>query len=152
MTVPKPYFHFMVFLTNAFLLTGEMDSANRIAKATENGLDQNSRTEIAVSVISTLCEIYLMSAMFKTAVWLSEPIGDDVTDYNLDYDLLTVLSVSDETMRNMTTTEGGLTDRILTEALSNSQDNHPYTLTKEEMDNLTKEEMDNLSLPQEQTV
>ena len=118
-TIPKPYFHLMTTLTHSYLLLELTAAAERIVSAANT--NPVLAAEVAVNLACGVVSVFVLMSMWRTAIWLSNPVGDDVTDYDLDFDLRGLWEESLETLGNMKKTDGGATDlaeRVLAHALT----------------------------------
>jgi hypothetical protein len=98
------YFHLMMLMIHIFLLCLEWNSAVRMYDKFH--LSPVPWTAaIKVSLMVELVGMVLLIAMLNTlatiARWLSNPYGDDETDYDLDFDLRGLWEESVETVKNM---------------------------------------------------
>ena len=120
-SIPKPYFHLMSLVTHVYLILELMSSSARVADAWSLvDEDESSPLSFVTQFIGTVLCILVLMAMWRTNIWLSDPVGDDVTDYDLDFDVRTMWSESLEMLKHMkaATDMDDLAERVLTQALS----------------------------------
>lgn len=100
-TLPKPYFHLATALTHTYVILESISAAGRIGDAYALHADDGpcavdpdaidcdgSLTMVSASnAVLQVCVIITLVSMWRVCVWLSDPVGDDVTDYDLDFDL-----------------------------------------------------------------
>ena len=76
-------------------------------------------------VMCTLLSIFVITAMWRTAIWLSDPVGDDHVDYDMDLDLRNLWEESLETLEHMTPSSASgaddTTERVLKHALYHTE-------------------------------
>jgi len=122
--VPKPYFHLMTTLTHVYLLLEIISASARVVEAWEGRADDEGWLQaLVMQVVCTIFSILVLMAMWRTAIWLSNPVGNDVTDYDLDFDLRGLWEESLETLSNMRASKDipDLPEKVLKQALSRAQ-------------------------------
>ena len=120
--IPKPYFHLMTMLTHLYLVLELLSASGRVADAWTL-IDDDEKSwplQFVVEISCTLISVVVLMAMWRTAIWLSDPVGDDVTDYDIDFDLRNLWAESLEVLSQMkvSTDMDDLADRVLKQALS----------------------------------
>jgi len=100
------YFHLMMVMIQIFLLCMEWNSAVRLYDKTINVemqlASRVTKISIFIECFGMVVLILMLSSVMKIAHWLSNPYGDDDTDYDLDFDLRGLWEESVETIKNMT--------------------------------------------------
>jgi len=104
--IPKPYFHLMTMLTHVYLFLIEIKAANDASEVLNNydedkHGDTGPEAALLMIIFTTLVALIVLVAMWNTAVWLSDPIGLDITDYDVDVDLRFLWSTSLEAISKM---------------------------------------------------
>ena len=137
--IPMPFFHLMTVLSHAYLAVLEWNSANRITQAMRADADDaepvaaaaslppavaaspwvapflaRSPGEIAGTVageaLGMLTMIVAINCLRRIALAMTNPFGDDETDYDLDYDLRRLWEEAEETLSRMVDDEGDAHD------------------------------------------
>ena len=113
------YFHLMMVMIQIFLGCMSWNSAVRLHDkylALLNGAEHNF-ISMSIECIGMLLLIAMLSSVKKIAHWLSNPYGEDATDYDLDFDLRGLWEESVETIKNMRDDkEPDLAARMIAEA------------------------------------
>lgn len=94
--IPMPFFHLMSVMSHAYLMTIEWNSAIRLAVGVGN-----SDGILVGELIGTIVLITSVNTLRRLALAMTNPFGDDETDYELDYDLRRLWSEAQQTMQRM---------------------------------------------------
>lgn len=93
---PMPFFHLMTIMVHAFLAVMEMNAAIRLTI----GIHEGDGVRVGELVgVATL--ILSLNTLRRVALAMTNPFGDDETDYDLDYDLRKLRREADETIAAM---------------------------------------------------
>lgn len=117
--IPMPFFHLMSVLSHAYLIVLGWNSANRLVQSMSSvdtcvvgdvGCDDFGYVEqsagemvgaLAGEMLGTLTMIVAVNTLRRIALAMTNPFGDDETDYELDYDLRRLWSEAEETLVRM---------------------------------------------------
>ena len=129
-TIPKPYFHLMSMVTHLYTVIEMLAAATRVASAWKKhhrqSTDDDESEALMTLVMNIFCAcltIFVVTAMHTVTIWISNPVGDDATDYDLDNDLRNLWAESLEILRCMDDPEkvdrdgGDVHDRIVEQGL-----------------------------------
>ena len=110
--LPMPYFELMISMINIFIVTMGWNSAVRLVSDTplfaEPVIPNPDRPwDIATECTGFLIVIMAFNTMRHIAEDLTDPFGNDATDYMLDFDLKNLWEESQETIANMKKTASG---------------------------------------------
>merc|ERR1719171_2274282 len=105
-------------MIHIFLLCLEWNSALRMNdKMIGATFDMACKLSLMVEVVGMVLLITLLNTLATIARWLSNPYGEDETDYDLDFDLRGLWEESVETVKNMSADkEPDLAAEVLAEA------------------------------------
>lgn len=94
--IPMPFFHLMTIMTHSFLITMEWNSAVRLTVGihSDDGVRMSEVVGVATLVIS-------LNTLRRVAIAMTNPFGDDETDYDLDHDLRRLWRQCEQTMERM---------------------------------------------------
>jgi hypothetical protein len=94
--IPMPFFHLMSVMAHVYLLVVEWNSAIRLAR----GLGDDDGWLVG-EIIGTTIIMTSVNTLRRLALAMTNPFGDDETDYELDYDLRRLWAEARETIRRM---------------------------------------------------
>ena len=94
--IPMPFFHLMTIMVHTFLLTMEWNSAVRLTVGfhSDDGVRASEIAGMLILVIS-------LNTLRRVAIAMTNPFGDDETDYDLDHDLRRLWRQCEQTMDRM---------------------------------------------------
>ena len=78
----------------------------------------------AIEVASVMIVIVLFTTLLTIARWMSNPIGNDETDYDLDFDLKGLLDETREVLASMS--NGAEEDDVADEMVRSAQSDEPF--------------------------
>mmetsp|Transcript_33265 Transcript_33265/g.87523 ORF Transcript_33265/g.87523 Transcript_33265/m.87523 type:complete len:415 (+) Transcript_33265:43-1287(+) len=94
--IPMPFFHLMTIMVHSFLITMEWNSAVRLTIGihSDDGVRISELMGMALLVVS-------LNTLRRVAIAMTNPFGDDETDYDLDHDLRRLWRQCEQTMARM---------------------------------------------------
>ena len=110
-SLPLPLIHSATLLLHLLALTEVLNCSSRFADAFING----DTTTCIYEPLAAMLSISILVSMWVLAVQLSDPVGDDVIDWDLDNDLKKLWRGALESLAQMPDGDGGVdrTQRIL---------------------------------------
>ena len=91
-----PFFHLMTIMVHAFLAVVEFNAAIRLTV----GLDAGDGVRMG-EILGVATLILSLNTLRRVALAMTNPFGDDETDYDLDYDLRKLWHETKQTIASM---------------------------------------------------
>jgi len=111
--IPLPYFHLMMVIVNVYIMLMGWNSAIRLVSGVEEAMlmgAENQMLELfwagGTEVVGFGFVIIFFNVMRHIAQDMTDPYGNDATDYHLDFDLCGLWDESKETIENMSNDKG----------------------------------------------